>query len=99
YEYINDKIGTINVLLSEISSLPLTKFTSISMPGDTVVNVGKESVLRINSLSAAETSDARNQKNTLKVTNLQSGVTTVIAELLPAEYFADNVLNSPYHSV
>ncbi|MBX9265243.1 hypothetical protein K5962_29405, partial [Klebsiella pneumoniae] len=69
------------------------------MPGDTVVNVGKESVLRINSLSAAETSDARNQKNTLKVTNLQSGVTTVIAELLPAEYFADNVLNSPYHSV
>lgn len=99
YEYINDKVGTINVLLSEISSLPLTKFTSISMPGDTVVNVGKESVLRINSLSAAETSDARNQKNTLKVTNLQSGVTTVIAELLPAEYFADNVLNSPYHSV
>ncbi|MDP0881335.1 hypothetical protein, partial [Klebsiella variicola] len=56
YEYINDKIGTINVLISEISSLPLTKFTSITIPGDTVVNVGKESVLRINSLSAAETS-------------------------------------------
>ncbi|MEG8472098.1 hypothetical protein U4O80_08715, partial [Klebsiella pneumoniae] len=99
YEDLNAKIGSTNVLLSEISALPLTKFTSITSPGDTVVNVGKESVLRINSLSAAETPDARNQKNTLKVTDLQSGVTTIVAELLPAEYFADNVLNSPYHSV
>lgn len=99
YEDLNAKIGSTNVLLSEISALPLTKFTSITMPGDTVVNVGKESVLRLNSLSAAETPDARNQKNTLKVTDLQSGVTTIVAELLPAEYFADNVLNSPYHSV
>ncbi|STX56143.1 flagellar biosynthesis, cell-distal portion of basal-body rod [Klebsiella pneumoniae] len=92
YEDLNAKIGSTNVLLSEISALPLTKFTSITMPGDTVVNIGKESVLRINSLSAAETPDARNQKNTLKVTDLQSGVTTTVAELLPAEYFADNVL-------
>ncbi|HIE9430624.1 TPA: hypothetical protein ACXRXO_005282, partial [Klebsiella pneumoniae] len=99
YEDLNAKIGSTNVLLSEILALPLTKFTSITTPGDTVVNVGKESVLLINSLSAAETSDARNQKNTLKVTDLQSGVTTIVAELLPAEYFADNVLNSPYHSV
>ncbi|HCI8071042.1 TPA: hypothetical protein NQF68_005414, partial [Klebsiella pneumoniae] len=99
YEDLNAKIGSTNVLLSEILALPLTKFTSITAPGDTVVNVGKESVLLINSLSAAETSDARNQKNTLKVTDLQSGVTTIVAELLPAEYFADNVLNSPYHSV
>ncbi|HFO1962125.1 TPA: hypothetical protein ACHJAW_001473, partial [Klebsiella pneumoniae] len=99
YEDLNAKIGSTNVLLSEILALPLTKFTSITSPGDTVVNVGKESVLLINSLSAAETSDARNQKNTLKVTDLQSGITTIVAELLPAEYFADNVLNSPYHSV
>lgn len=99
YEDLNAKIGSTNVLLSEILALPLTKFTSITAPGDTVVNVGKESVLRINSLSAAETPTARNQKNTLKVTDLQSGVTTTVAELLPAEYFAGNVLNSPYHSV
>ncbi|MCK3648420.1 hypothetical protein [Escherichia coli] len=99
YSDLNGKIGETNVLLGEVSTLPLTTFTSITAPGDTVVNVGKESVLLINSLSAAETSDARNQKNTLKVTDLQSGVTTIVAELLPAEYFADNVLNSPYHSV
>ncbi|HFQ6936179.1 TPA: hypothetical protein ACHSNL_001793 [Klebsiella variicola] len=99
YSDLKGKIGETNVLLGEVSTLPLTKFTSIITPGDTVVNVGKESVLLINSLSAAETSDARNQKNTLKVTDLQSGVTTIVAELLPAEYFADNVLNSPYHSV
>ncbi|HCF8481215.1 TPA: hypothetical protein NIV58_001136 [Klebsiella pneumoniae] len=99
YSDLSNKIGEANVLLGEVSTLPLTKFTSIITPGDTVVNVGKESVLLINSLSAAETSDARNQKNTLKVTDLQSGVTTIVAELLPAEYFADNVLNSPYHSV
>lgn len=99
YENLNDKISTTNVLVGEIFPLPLTKFSSIVSAGDTVVSVGKESVLRINSLSAAETSNARNQKNTLKVTDLQSGVTTVVAELLPAEYFSDNVLNSPYHSV
>lgn len=99
YSELDGKISGTNALLGEFSSLPLTSFTSITAPGDTVVNVGKESVLRINSLSAAETSNARNQKNTLKVTELQSGVTTVVAELLPAEYFADNVLNSPYHSV
>ncbi|MGU9730789.1 hypothetical protein ACVYOA_14155, partial [Klebsiella variicola] len=58
YEDLNAKIGSTNVLLSEILALPLTKFTSITTPGDTVVNVGKESVLLINSLSAAETSDA-----------------------------------------
>ena len=94
YEYINDKIGTINVLLSEISSLPLISLPIISMPGDTVVNVRKESVLRINSLSAAETSDARNQKNT-KSNQSAKRCHNSIAELLPAEYFADNVLNSP----
>lgn len=99
YENLNEKIGATNVLVGEMFSLPLSKFSSITAPGDTVVAVGKESVLRINSLSAAESSDARNQKNTLKVTDLQSGVTTIVAELLPAEYFADNVLNSPYHSV
>lgn len=99
YENLNDKISTTNVLVGEIFPLPLTKFSSIVSAGDTVVSVGKESVLRINSLSAAKTSNARNQKNTLKVTDLQSGVTTVVAELLPAEYFSDNVLNSPYHSV
>ena len=99
YSELDGKISGTNALLGVFSSLPLTSFTSITAPGDTVVNVGKESVLRINSLSAAETSNARNQKNTLKVTELQSGVTTVVAELLPAEYFADNVLNSPYHSV
>lgn len=99
YENLNEKIGATNVLVGEMFTLPLSKFSSITEPGDTFVAVGKESVLRINSLSAAETSDARNQKNTLKVTDLQSGVTTIVAELLPAEYFADNVLNSPYHSV
>lgn len=99
YDDLNAKISATDVLLGEVSTLPLTVFTTITAPGDTVVDVGKESVLRINYLSAAETSDARNQKNTLKVTDLQSGVTTVVAELLPAEYFANNVLNSPYHSV
>ena len=98
YENLNEKIGATNVLVGEIFPLPLSRFSSITAPGDTLVNVGKESILRINALSAAESSDARNQKNTLKVTDLQSGVTTIVAELLPAEYFADNILNSPYHS-
>ena len=99
YHSLNEKSDNANMLIGEVFPLPLSRFSSITSTGDTVVAVGKESVLRINSLSAAETSNARNQKNTLKVTDLQSGVTTVVAELLPAEYFSDNVLNSPYHSV
>lgn len=98
YNKLDKKISDTGGLLGKLSMLPMTKFLNITAIGDTSFNVGKKSVLRINSVSAAASSDARNQKTTLKVSVTQNGVSSVAAELLPAEYVVDGVLNSPYHS-
>lgn len=98
YTQLDNKLSATDGLIGELTMLPLTKTLNIVAIGDTKFNVGKESVLRINSLSAAATPDARNQRTTLKVTVSQNGASSVAAELLPAEYVENGVLNSPYHS-